>query len=357
MTNQTTQSNDALFFSTLRQRIDAYFKNNNIKPTGNIKLYFKTSVLFFTLASLYALLVFNATSIVWINVVLCVIMGVNFAAIGFNVMHDGAHGSYSRKAWVNECMSYALNMMGGNNFLWKQKHNVMHHSFTNIEGEDEDIDVKPFMRLNTNQPRYWFHRFQHIYGIFFYGFTYVVWIFYNDFVKYFTGKAGDKSMFKKMNWKEHFFFWASKLGYLSVFLFIPFYTVGILTTIIGYLITAFVTGIVIAIVFQLAHIVELTDFTTPEKQKNSPRVDWAIHQIRTTANFGTKSKWLSWILGGLNFQVEHHLFPRISHIHYPKISEIVRSTCKEFSIKYNEFPTMMGAVMSHLGHLRKVGMA
>ena len=104
-------------------------------------------------------------------------------------------------------------------------------------------------------------------------------------------------------------------------------------------------------------VVENTDFTTTEKQKNSPKIDWAIHQIRTTSNFGTKSKWLSWILGGLNFQVEHHLFPRISHIHYPKISEIVRSTCKEYSIKYNEFPTMLGAVISHLGHLRRVGVA
>lgn len=357
MSETKKETNEALFYATLKKRVELYFKQNEIKTTGNKRLYIKTSILLNTLITLYITLIFFGTSISWLSLFLCVLMGINFAAIGFNVMHDGAHGSYSKRHWVNEMMSYALNMMGGNNFLWKQKHNVNHHSFTNIEEADEDIDVKPFMRMNTNQSRYWFHRFQHIYGMFFYGFTYLAWIFYNDFVKYFTGTAGGKSVLSKMKTKDHLVFWCSKLFYLSVFLFIPFYTQGILNTLIGYGIMAFTTGLVIAMVFQLAHVVETTRFVSKETHISEPKKDWAIHQLQTTANFGTESKWLSWILGGLNFQVEHHLFPRISHVHYPDISKIVRETCKEFNIMYNEFPSMLSAIRSHFMHLKNVGMA
>ncbi len=359
LTNTATD-NTAQFFPTLRKKIDEYFKQNNIKPTGNSRLYVKTSILLATFVTLYLCLVFANIPQTWINVVLCIIMGVNFSAIGFNIMHDGAHGSYSKNKYVNECMAYALNLMGGSSFLWKQKHNVSHHSFTNIEGQDDDIDVAPFMRLHLYQKRYWIHRIQHIYGLLLYGFTYLTWIFYNDYAKYFSGKIGDKSILSKMKIDEHIVFWFSKVFYVTVFIILPAFKLGIGTTLIGYLITAFTTGVVIAVVFQLAHVVEptATSFTTKEAIIAQPiKTDWAIQQIESTANFGTNSKWLSWLLGGLNFQVEHHLFPRISHVHYPKISKIVKETCAEFNVQYKEFPSMMAAVISHLKYLRQIGVA
>jgi linoleoyl-CoA desaturase len=341
------------FFKSLTSKVDLYFKSNNIKETGNYKLYLKTVFFGISLITLYTTLVFF-TPQAWISVVLCCLMGLTLAGIGFNVMHDGAHGSFSTKPWVNELMGYSLNVMGGNVLLWKYKHNVNHHSFTNIEGMDDDIDIKPWIRVHQDQKKHWFHRFQHIYWVILYGATYLLWVFVQDFKKYFTGKVGDLP-FRKMNFKEHSIFWISKLVYLSVFIVIPVFQVGFAETMIGYFIIAFVTGIVIAIVFQLAHIVEDATFETPTSTNHKVETEWAVHQIQTTANFATKSKIVSWFTGGLNYQVEHHLFPRISHIHYPKINQLVQETCAQFGIQYLEFPTVLSAVRSHVVHLKQVG--
>ncbi|MFY9311420.1 MAG: acyl-CoA desaturase [Bacteroidia bacterium] len=344
---------NSVFFNALKEKVDTYFKSNNISETGNYKLYIKTALLLLSLAGLYTVLVFF-TPPTWIAIVLCCLLGVNLAGIGFNIMHDGAHGSFSNKTWVNELMGYSLNIMGGNVYLWKYKHNVNHHSFTNIEGMDDDIDIKPWIRVHADQKKYWYHRFQHIYWIVLYGITYLLWVFVQDFRKYFTGKVGE-TPFRKMDVKEHVIFWGSKLFYVGMAIVLPMFFVGVVQTIVGYSIIAFVCGLIIAVVFQLAHIVEDASFSTPDKAVYKIEEEWAVHQVKTTANFATKSKIVSWFTGGLNFQVEHHLFPRISHIHYPKISELVRETCGQFNIPYMEYPTVLSAVRSHVVHLKQVG--
>ena len=353
MQKVTFNNKNSTFFNVLKGKVDAYFESNNIKQTGNYKLYIKTALLFISAAVLYTFIVFF-TPPTLVSILLCCLMGVNLAGIGFNIMHDGAHGSFSTKTWVNELMGYSLNMMGGSVYLWKHKHNVNHHSFTNIEGMDDDIDIKPWIRVHDEQKKYWFHRFQHIYWVILYGITYLLWIFFQDFQKYFTGKVGE-TPFRKMDLKEHVIFWASKILYIGVALVLPIFSVGLLQTIVGYSIIAFVCGIIIAVVFQLAHVVEDARFSTPDKDVYKIEDEWAVHQIKTTANFATKSKIVSWFTGGLNFQVEHHLFPRISHIHYPKISELVKETCAQFNINYLEFPTVYSAVRSHVLHLKHVG--
>lgn len=344
---------DSQFFDTLKGKVDAYFKSNNIRETGNFKLYLKTVLLLLSASALYVTLVFFTPSL-GISIFLCCVMGFNLAAIGFNTMHDGAHGSFSRKTWVNELMAFSLNAMGGNAFLWKAKHNVFHHSYTNIEGMDEDIDIKPWIRVNENQEKYWYHRFQHIYWVILYGTTYLLWVYVQDFQKYFSGKIGDNK-FKEMEMSDHFVFWISKVAYIAAFLVLPMFMVGIKETLFGYTIISFVTGFVISVVFQLAHIVQDASFHLPDNLSFKIDTEWAVHQIQTTADFATKSKIVSWFTGGLNFQVEHHLFPRISHIHYPKISQLVKETCEQFDITYMEFPTLLSAVKSHVLHLKQVG--
>lgn len=344
---------DSLFFETLKQKVDAYFKANNIRETGNFKLYLKTILLLLSASTLYITLVFFTPSLGF-SIFLCCVMGFNLAAIGFNTMHDGAHGSFSRKTWVNELMAFSLNAMGGNSFLWKAKHNVFHHSYTNIEGMDEDIDIKPWIRVNENQKRYWYHRFQHIYWVILYGTTYFLWVYIQDFQKYFSGKIGDNK-FKKMEVSDHIVFWISKIAYVAVFLVLPMFMVGVKETLIGYAVISFVTGFVISVVFQLAHIVQDASFHLPDNLSFKIDTEWAVHQIQTTADFATKSKIVSWFTGGLNFQVEHHLFPRISHVHYPKISQLVKETCEQFNVTYMEFPTLFSAIRSHVLHLKQVG--
>ncbi len=344
---------NSAFFNALKEKVDVYFKSNNIRETGNFKLYFKTFLLAISAISFYTILVFFTPNFL-LSFFLCVLLGINMAGIGFNTMHDGAHGSFSTKTWVNELMGYSLNVMGGSVYLWKYKHNVNHHSFTNIEGMDDDIDIKPWIRVHLDQEKHWYHRFQHIYWAVLYGTTYLLWIFVQDFKKYFTGKIGDLP-FRKMDMKEHVIFWITKLMHLFTFLVLPILMVGVANTLIGYAVVVFSCGFVIAVVFQLAHVVEEAVFESPASDNHKVNVEWAIHQVNTTANFATKSKIVSWFTGGLNFQVEHHLFPRISHIHYPKISQLVRETCEQFGVKYLEFPSVFSALRSHVVHLKYVG--
>lgn len=345
------------FFNTLKSRVNSYFEDKSIKETGNYKLYTKTIILSTVLVLSYVWMVFFTPESNWLSILICAVMGVNVAAIGFNVMHDGAHGSYSSKEWVNKFMGFSLNILGGNVYLWSQKHNINHHSYTNVEGLDDDIDIKPFIRVHSTQKKYWFHRFQHYYSLLLYGTTYLFWVFMNDFNKYFTGKIALHTKMRKMDVPEHVNFWVSKVLYVFFFILLPFYCVGVIETIVGYLVMAGVAGIVISIVFQLAHVVEEAEFITPTSDTMKIETEWAKHQINTTVNFATKSKSMSWLLGGLNFQVEHHLFPRISHVHYPAINKIVKQTCEEFGIMYKEFPTVMSAIRSHLLHLRAAGIA
>lgn len=349
-------NNNPTFSIALQKRIDGYFKENKLKFSGNKKLYRKTIIIFISAVLAYTTLVFTDLPI-WASIPLCIFLGLNFAAIGFNVMHDGAHGSYSPKKWINETMAYSLNLLGGSSYLWKIKHNVNHHSFTNINGMDDDIDIQPWIRITPEQQYRWFHKYQHLYWAFLYCLTYLSWVFYLDFQKYFSGKIAD-SPFRKMNTKEHFIFWLSKAGYVTIFILIPVLQLGLLKVVVGYTIVSLVCGFTLSIIFQMAHVVEdssFPEFKKDEKDAKQIESDWIVHQLNSTSNFATGNKYLSWFAGGLNFQVEHHLFPRISHVHYPKINKIVKDVCSDFNIRYIEFPSFLSALKSHVKYLKLVG--
>jgi len=344
------------FFPVLKKKVDTYFKSNNITTYGNRRLYTKATILLLAFAVLYTSIVFVSMP-GWLSLVLCALFGLNLAAIGFNVMHDGAHGSFSKNKHVNYMMGLTLNLMGGVVFIWKNKHNKNHHSFTNIEGMDDDINIGPFIRVSTHQKKRWFHKYQHIYAYPLYALSYTFWVFFQDFKKYFTQKVADTEL-ASMSFKEHVIFWVTKLAYIGTFFVLPILMQGVVATILGYLVVTAVTGYTIGVVFQLAHVVEETDFhSAPVKGERIIPTEWAIHQIRTTANFATKNKVINWYTGGLNFQVEHHLFPKISHVHYPAINKLVKETCEQFNVAYNEFPTMIAAMKSHTKHLRMTGIA
>ncbi|MBY0433699.1 MAG: acyl-CoA desaturase [Cyclobacteriaceae bacterium] len=344
------------FFKILKEKVDKYFTDNALDPAGNRKLYIKSALQVTSAIGLYSWLVFF-TPIAPVAIGLCVILGLNLAVIGFNVMHEGGHQSFSRHSWINQVSSYFLNVLGGNAYFWKIKHNVNHHTYTNIEGMDSDIDVKPFMRLHEGQPLRGYHRFQHVYWVVLYGISYLAWIFYEDFEKYFSGKFSANSERKKLVPREHIIFWCTKILYVTFYMALPVFLVGWLPWLVGFLVVTIVCGLAISIVFQLAHVVEGTHFHIPKDKTTQGKQEWAIHQLLSTANFATSSKGLHWLLGGLNFQIEHHLFPRVSHIHYPKISELVKEVCREYNVAYQEHTTMLKAIASHLLLLQKLGRA
>ncbi len=343
------------FYSELKQRVNNYFTESKKSITGNYSLYFK-AILFWTFyVALYVHVVFF-TPPVWIAIIECVAMGGLTAAIGFNVMHDGGHGSFSNSKFWNKIAAFSVNGLGASGIMWNNKHNIIHHTYTNIDGVDDDIEIKPMLRMCTTQKKYWIHRYQHIYVWLLYTLLLIIWVFATDYKKYFKQKVGSIPI-KKMSTFDHFAFWIAKIGYYFMMIVLPIMLLGFVKWLVGFVIIAGFAGFVLSIVFQLAHTIEETAFPTPSGDTNRIENEWAIHQIQTTANFATKNKLISWLVGGLNFQIEHHLFPKISHIHYPAISKIIKQTCEEFGVKYIEHRRMRHAIVSHASYLRRMGRA
>ena len=340
------------FHSELKKRISDYFKQAGKAATGNFSLYFKAVVLVLSFLFVYIHLVFY-TPVTWLAITECIVLGGLTAAIGFNIMHDGMHGSFSRYKWVNELAGLSLNFLGANNFMWRSKHNIIHHTYTNIEGIDDDIEAKPLLRLCETQKYYKIHRFQHWYFWFAYSLLYIWWVFFTDYKKYFLRRIGPTPL-KKMTIGDHISFWGFKLLHAFIFMAVPIYTVGFSAWVVGFLVYGMFAGVVLSIVFQLAHTVEDTHFPQADINTGKMEDEWAIHQLKTTANFATRNKLISWWVGGLNFQVEHHLFPRVSHVHYPAISKIIKKACQDFGIPYIEYPKMRVALASHISHLRNL---
>lgn len=353
MKKYTFKKRSGPFFKVLKERVDRYFVENGLRPTGDQGLLRKGVFQVLFSVTLYGVLVFFTPPTI-VAVFLCILLGINLAVIGFNVMHEGGHQTFSRHTWINEVSAYSLNVLGGITYYWKIKHNINHHTYTNIEGIDSDIDVKPFMRLHHDQPWRWYHRFQHIYWVFLYALSYLSWIFYEDFQKYLSGRISTNSEKIRMPLREHLIFWFTKILYLTLYMVMPILLVGFAPWLIGFVIVTLVCGLTTSIVFQLAHVVEGTQFHSLQGCQGTKH-EWAIHQMVSTANFATQNKTLHWFLGGLNFQVEHHLFPRISHIHYPVINQYVKDVCREYKVVYNEYNTMLKAIVSHIHHLRKLG--
>jgi linoleoyl-CoA desaturase len=343
------------FYAELRARTNQYFEDAGKSSTGGFSIFSKALLLTSAFVVLYVHLVFF-TPATLLALLECVLLGGLIAAIGFNVMHDGAHGSFSSNKWLNHFAAFTLNILGGSSYMWNAKHNVIHHMYTNIEGADDDIDIRPWMRMSVGQPRHKLHRFQHLYFWFLYCMLYISWIFVMDYQKYFTKKIGEMPL-KKMDTTDHLIFWGFKVLNLFLYIALPIYTVGFLGWLAGFAVTTCFAGLVLSLVFQLAHTVEHTAFPVPHEVTGKMEDEWAIHQIKTTANFATESRLISWLVGGLNFQVEHHLFPKISHVHYPAISKIIKQMCQEFGVEYIEYPKMRYAVASHVSFLRQMGRA
>jgi linoleoyl-CoA desaturase len=340
------------FHAELKKRISDYFKEVGKSSTGNYKLFIKAIALIISFVFIYIHLVFF-TPPVWLALIECIILGGLTAAIGFNVMHDGNHGSFSKYKWINQMAGLSVNFLGANNFMWRTKHNIIHHTYTNIEGVDDDIEAKPLLRLCETQKHYKIHRFQHWYFWAAYSLLYIWWVFFTDYKKYFLGRIGPTPL-KKMTIADHLSFWSFKVLHLFLFVALPIYTIGFTPWLIGFLVYGMFAGFVLSIVFQLAHTVEQTEFPQANAETNKMEDQWALHQLKTTANFATRNKLISWWVGGLNFQIEHHLFPRISHVHYPAISKIIKKACKDFNFPYIEYPKMRLAVVSHVTHLKNL---
>ena len=346
------------FHSELRKRISSYFKDHNISKTGNTELYIKAIFMVLLYFVPWAFLISGMLAgSFWGQFAMAILMGLGMTGIGLCIMHDANHGSFSKRKWVNKMFSHIIIFIGGNSFNWRVQHNLLHHSFTNIDGMDEDISTIPVLRFSPLTKKLGIHKLQFIYAWFFYGLMTIWWITGKDYIQLVNYKKN--SLIKTQNTtftRELLFLIGTKMVYFFLFLVLPVWLGGIgFWQWLGlFCIMHFVAGLTMALIFQSAHVLSETEFPTPDENKTMED-NFALHQLKTTANFGTNNRTLGWLTGGLNFQVEHHLFPHISHVHYRQISKIVEQTAREFNYPYLKHSTFGRAISSHARMLYKLG--
>jgi linoleoyl-CoA desaturase len=344
------------FFKTLNARVNAYFQQNNVSKYGNWKLYVKSIVVFSIFLTPYFLIISNNFN-QWAMLLLTIVLGMGMSFVGMCVMHDGNHGTYSRNRWVNNLMGSSIYILAGNVYNWKVQHNVLHHTYTNIADMDEDIDADGLIRLHKHDKWKRFHRFQHYYSVFLYGLMTISWAISKDYAQMKRYISQGLSFEKKVNpTKEWTILITTKVIYLLIWIVLPIVLLDIAwwKVFIGFFVMHYTAGVILSVVFQWAHVVENTENPLPDDQGNMENT-WAVHQLRTTANFARRNWLVSFFVGGLNYQIEHHIFPNISHVHYPKISEIVKQTALEYGLPYNEYRTTREAIVSHFRMLRELG--
>jgi linoleoyl-CoA desaturase len=345
------------FSSTLNKRVRAYFKENNISRYANTNMKLKTVFMICLYFIPLGFLLSTLVQSVWLTGLLYFIMGLGTAGIGLSIMHDANHGAYSKNDRVNKMLGGILSLIGGFAPTWRMQHNVLHHTYTNVHGYDEDIQPPPFLRFSPNEEHKKIHNFQHLYAWFFYGLMTFSWITAKDFkqlARY--KKMGILKTEKETYGKLLLRLVLSKVFYYTTVLVLPILIIDIAWYWfpIFIFIYHFVAGSILAYVFQPAHVVPETEFVDAGEEHYVDE-NFAIHQMKTTANFAPQSRVLYWLIGGLNYQVEHHLFPNICHVHYKKLSKIVRETAEEYGVPYNSHSTFLSAIGYHMKMLKAIG--
>jgi linoleoyl-CoA desaturase len=346
---------DMAFQNTLRKRVDEYFRATGRRKRDCWQMYLKTAILIAGFGTSYSLLVFLAATL-WQGLTLAILLALFMTAIGFDVQHDGGHQSFSEHAWVNRLMAWNLDLVGTSSARWRWKHTVIHHMYVNITGVDTDIDLGMLARMSPHQKRYWWHRVQHFYIWPFYAMLAIEMQLLDDFRYVITGKLGQNRVPRPRGWELVIFVTGKTLFFAWAFA-LPMLLHPIWTVVFYYAVAVSVMGIVLALVFVIPHLVENAEFPMPKKDTGRMERPWAVHQAMVTVNFAMRNPVLTWLLGGLNYHKEHHLFPLICHVNYPGMSKAVEETCREFGVPYHAYGSFFAGIAAHYRWLRRMGRA
>ncbi len=343
------------FFVTLRSRVDQYFIDNKISRCGGNRILVK-ALFMLSLYFIPYFLIISGTFSLQADLLLTIIMGVGIAGVGMSVMHDAIHGSFSDHRVFNKIFGASLYILGGNVYNWEVQHNRLHHTYTNIHEVDEDITGKFLLRLSFQDKKKKIHRFQHVYAFFLYSLMTLSFL-WKDFkeIRLFN-QMSKTGLTKPYHRKEIIKLLITKLLYVIFIAVIPMYLLEISfgQWLLGFMLMHCTAGLILSTIFQLAHVVEGADQPYPDPSGCIENA-WAIHQLQTTSNFSGSGRLFSWLVGGLDYQIEHHLFPSISHVYYRDISPIVSETASEFGLNYNSKGSFNKALISHIRMLRMLG--
>jgi linoleoyl-CoA desaturase len=338
------------FRTDLDAAVDAYFATTGRSRRDQPAMYLKTAILFTWLAGAYVGLVFFAHSF-FSAFPLAIALGLAMAGIGFNVQHDGGHGAYSNRRAVNRLMAFSIDLLGGSSYFWSYKHNIAHHTFPNVTGADDDLEVGTLARLTPHRRWYPLHRLQHLYMWILYACLVIRWQLIDDFHSLIDPGIGQTHVPRPRGW-DLARFWLGKATFLTLAFVVPMTVCPIGAVIAFYVITQLTVGLVLATTFQLAHCVQ--EATFPVEVEGRIEREWAAHQLDTTVDFGHGNRLLTWYVGGLNYQIEHHLFPQVCHVHYPALAEIVERVAAAHGIRYRRHHGTWAALRSHYRWLRQL---
>jgi linoleoyl-CoA desaturase len=344
----------AQFGPEVRRRVVAYFEATGRSQKADWRMVLKTVLLLGGSVACY-LLILSGWFTPWQMLGLAVLLGIGMAGVGFSVAHDALHGAYSSNKLINQLLGYSFDAFGANGYMWQITHNVIHHTYTNIHGVDEDLTVSPLLRLSPGAPSAWYHRFQHIYGFLAYSLSTLNWLFVKDYQQFLKKEIGPYTDKKHPPVEWITLFAGKAFVYISTII-IPLIVLDIAwwQFLIGFLAMHLTAGTILGIIFQLAHVVEGPDYPEPDAHGSMEHA-WLIHEMHTTANFAASNHLLSWYVGGLNYQIEHHLFPQVCSVHYPAISRIVREVATQHGLPYHYNPTLRAAIRSHHRMLKRLG--
>ena len=345
------------FINELRAKIKEYFEIRHISKYGNANMVIKT-VFMITIYLLPYILMITGIIHSFSGILFCwLIMGIGMAGVGMGLMHDANHGTYSKNTRINTLLSQSLYLLGGLPATWQYQHNTLHHGFTNIDGYDQDIDPISLLRFSPHKPLVHIHKYQYLYAWFFYGLMTLSWSISKDFQQLFNFKKMNASLIGNSSYSQLYIkLILSKILYYLVFLVIPLLILPIpwYSIVLLYLAMHFTSGFILSVIFQTAHVVTTSEYPLPDENGYIEN-NWAIHQLLTTSDYAPKSRIFSWLVGGLNYQIEHHLFPNISHVHYKNISYLVKETAKKYGLPYNVQPTFLLAIANHAKMLKQLG--
>ncbi|MCX6256968.1 MAG: acyl-CoA desaturase [Bacteroidia bacterium] len=345
------------FINELRKRVELYFETNNISKYGNAGMAVKSVIMVSVYLTPYILMMSGVIeSLTWIFLN-WILMGIGMAGVGMVLMHDANHGTYSKSRKINKLLAYSLYFLGGFPPTWQYQHNTLHHGFTNIDGQDEDIDPIGFLRFSPHKPLHKIHKYQYLYAWFFYGLLTLSWITIKDFRKLYLYQRKGANLDRHQSFRRlKFNLILSKILYYMIFLVIPMILLPVSWSwiLLSFLAMHFTSSLILSVIFQSAHVMPGSEYPLPDEQGNMEN-NWAIHQLLTTTDYSPKSRVFFWWVGGLNYQVEHHLFPNICHIHYRNISNIVKSTALKYDLPYHVETNFFRAIRKHASMLRILG--
>ncbi|MHB8469295.1 MAG: fatty acid desaturase family protein [Gaiellaceae bacterium] len=338
------------FMRETRREVEQYLSTRRTRVRGALQLYAKTAVAFsLTLAAWLGLVVARPGVALGLVCLAGLVLGSIITA--FCVQHDANHGAYFRTRRANHLMGWTADaLLGFSSYTWRVKHNIAHHTYTNVDGYDDDINQTPFLRLAPAQaPKPWY-RLQWLYVWPLYCVMVLRWQIGGDAAALVRGRIARSSVRAPRSVD-----WLGLVGGKAIFagwaIVVPLFVYPWWVVAAGYVTFTMAVSFVAAVTFQLAHSVEGTDMVAPADVTS----EWAKHQVETTVDFCPRNAVLTWLLGGLNFQIEHHLFPRVQHTHYAHIAAIVQRNCARHGIRYTAQPSLRAALRAHARHLRAMG--